>query len=155
MRLSSKPPRARPRELRSKLSLPALIAVAAASLLLAPAAGTAAKPDYEVFASCADSKPFKAGNRCGYDGGSRFRATFVFKSNVGKRAIKACFRVFGDKPLGGGHACEKLPATAYKAYPFKITGIRQPFSVRVTWYAKKPGSGKFEKAGSSFMRVHT
>jgi hypothetical protein len=143
--------------MKSLPRFPTLLALllSAAALLVLPAAGAAAKPDYRVFASCGDSKPFQVGYRCGYDGRTQFRATFVFKSNVGKRALKACFRVFGEKPLGGGHACQKLPPTKYKAFPFKITGIRQAFSVKVSWFAKVPGSGGgFKPAGSSFMRVH-
>ena len=58
--------------------------------------------------------------------------TFVFQSNVGKLAPKACFRVYGAAPLGGGHACAQLKPTAHKDYPFKISGVRQPFAVKVT-----------------------
>ena len=110
----------------------AILALAAAG----PAAAARGKPDYKAYGSCADGKPFKASHHCRYDGGQRFRATFVFKSNVGKRPLKACFRVYGPKPLGGGHACGKLGSLAYKAYPFKIAGVRQRFSVKVTWFVK-------------------
>jgi hypothetical protein len=137
-------------------------ALAALALLVAPVgAGAApaperAKPDYKAYASCADKKPYKAAHRCGYDAGKYFRATFVFRSNVGKRAVKACFKVFGAPPLGGGHGCAKLDPLAYRAYPFKIAGIRQPFSVKLVWFAKEPGSDSgFERVASSFLRVHT
>jgi hypothetical protein len=131
-----------------------------AFLVAAPTAGAgvgaSTKGDYKAYASCNDSKPFKAARRCGYDKPRLFRATFVFESNVGKRVVKACFRVYGAAPLGGGHACAKLKPTAYKAYPFKISGVRQPFSVKVTWFTKVPGSGKnFKPVANSFLRAHT
>ena len=129
------------------------LALAATALLaFAPASGAAAKPKFKAYASCANGKPFKAGKECRYDGSSYFRGTFVFKSNVGKRPVKACFRIFGREPLGGGHACAKLKPLAFKAYPFKIAGVRQSFSVKVTWFVKEPGKG-FEQVAASFMKV--
>jgi hypothetical protein len=140
---------------KSVLALAAIGAVLAALLASSPAgAEQRAKPDFEVYASCANAKPFPPASRCGYDARERLRATFVFRSNVGKRVVKACFKIFGRPPVGGGHACYKLGAIAYKAYPFKVTGVRQPFAVKVTWFAKPPGSG-FKRAGSAFLRVHT
>lgn len=135
------------------LSILALGALAAA--LLAPGTGAAAKakPDFKAYASCANGKPFKPAKQCHYDGSTYFRATFVMKSNVGKRAFRTCFQAYGPAPLGGGHGCAKLPALTYKAYPFKITGVRQHFSVKVTWYAKTPGTDKYEKVASSSLKV--
>jgi hypothetical protein len=135
--------------------------LASAAVLTAPAGavtvpGPSSQGKYKAFASCDDAKPFKAAHRCGYDKPRLFRATFVFQSRVGERALKACFRVYGAPPLGGGHACAKLKPTAYKAYPFKISGVRQPFSVKVTWFAKMPGSGgSFKPVAASFLRAHT
>jgi hypothetical protein len=134
------------------LFLPVLAILSLALASAGPAAARA-KPDYKAYGSCADGKPFKASRQCRYDGGRHFRATFVFKSNVGKQPLKACFRAYGPKPVGGGHACGKLGARAYKAYPFKIDGVRQRFSVKVTWFVKKkPGAG-FSPVASSFMKV--
>jgi hypothetical protein len=146
-----------------RLSSLLLAVVAAAVLLSAPvAAGSAPAPssqgDYRAYASCDDAEPFHAApaHRCGYDKPRLFRATFVFRSEVGKRAVKACFRVYGAAPLGGGHACAKLKPTVYKAYPFKISGVRQPFSVKVTWFTKAPGAGgRFKPVAASFLRAHT
>lgn len=118
-----------------------------------PAAAARGKPDYKAYASCADGKPFKASRHCRYDGARHFRATFVFESNVGKRPLKACFRIYGPYPLGGGHACGKLGPLAYKAYPFKIDGVRQRFSVKVTWFVKKQKGAGFSPVASSFMKV--
>jgi hypothetical protein len=135
--------------MKSKLGLP----VALAALLLAVAPAGAAAPKYEAYASCANGKPFKAARHCSYDANRYFRATFVFQSHVGKRPVKACFRIYGAKPLGGGHDCAKLDPLAYKAYPFKITGVRQRFSVKVTWFVKKkPGAG-FSRVAASFLKV--
>jgi hypothetical protein len=146
--------------MRLRLVLPAL-AIAAllapASLAAAPARHAAAKPakqKYSIFGSCDDGKPFKASRHCHYDKARLFRGTFVFKSHVGKVPLKSCFRIYGTKPLGGGHACVKLGPLAYKAYPFKITGIRQKFAVKVTWFVKSKGGG-FEQVGASYMKVST
>jgi hypothetical protein len=146
--------------MRLRLVLPAL-AIAAllapASLAAAPAQPAAAKPTkekYSIFGSCDDGKPFKAARHCQYDKARSFRATFVFESHVGKRPLKSCFRIYGAKPLGGGHACVKLGPLAYKAYPFKITGIRQRFAVKVTWFVKSKGAG-FKQVGASYMKVST
>jgi hypothetical protein len=140
-----------------------LAAAVSTVLLLAPAGASSApapssKGDYKAYASCDDAEPFHAApaHRCGYDKPRLFRATFVFQSKVGKRAVKACFRVYGAAPLGGGHACAKLKPTAYRAYPFKISGVRQPFSVKVTWFTKAPGAGgSFQPVATSFLKAHT
>ena len=132
------------------------MAILAAAALAVPAAGAArAEDDYRAYASCANSKPFPVAHRCGYDRRQAFRGTFVFRSRVGKRVVKACFMVFGRPPVGGGHACYKLGEIAYKAYPFKVTGIRQRFSVKVTWLVKEPGTEQpFAAVAASFLRVH-
>jgi hypothetical protein len=130
-----------------------LLALAAtAALALAPAGATAAKPPFKAFASCANGRPFKEAKHCRYDARTYFRGTFVFKSNIGKRPVKACFLISGPKPLGGGHACAKLKPLAFKAYPFKITGVRQRFSVKVTWFVKEPGEG-FKQVAASSLKV--
>ena len=151
--------------MRLRLVLPVLALaalLAPASLAAAPATHAAkpaqhaakpAKQKYSIFGSCEDGKPFKASRHCRYDKPRSFRATFVFESHVGKVPVKTCFRIYGAKPLGGGHACVKLGPLAYKAYPFKITGIRQKFSVKVTWFVKSKGA--FKQVGASFMKVST
>lgn len=138
--------------MKLRLLASVLAAFAVATALVAPGTVAAAKPDYEAYASCANGKPFEAESDCRYDGGSYFRATFVFKSRTGKHPVKACFRVYGPKPLGGGHACAKLKQIAFKAYPFKITGVRQRFSVKVTWFVNDDGKG-FHQVASSFLKV--
>ena len=154
--MRSRPSLPKSRPLRSRLPL---LAGALAIVLLALPASGLAKPDgggkskYSIFASCSNGKPFKVAKHCSYDGNTYFRGTFVFKSHSGKHPVKSCFRVYGSKPLGGGHACVKLKPLAYKAYPFKITGIRQAFSVKVTWFVNDDGKG-FHQVGSSFLKVN-
>jgi hypothetical protein len=139
----------------------AVLALALATTALPSAVSAGAPPSrtpligaFEAYASCANAKPFEAAHHCGYDRARYFRATFVFHSNVGKRVIKACFQAYGPPPVGGGHACAKLKPTAYKAYPFKIAGVRQRFAVKVTWFVKVPGGGRgFKQAASSFLKV--
>jgi hypothetical protein len=134
--------------MKLKLVLPVLALLA----LLAPAAASAqAKPKYSVFASCDNGKPFKAAKHCHYDKSLLFRGTFVFKSHVGKKPVKSCFHIYGKAPLTGGK-CQKLAPLAYKAYPFKVSGIRQKFSVKVTWFVKEKGAG-WEQVGASFLKV--
>jgi hypothetical protein len=137
-----------------------LVFILISAALLAPVAAGAAqrepgsKGDFETYASCANAKPFKAAHQCGYDRARYFRATFVFRSDVGRRVTKACFKAFGPPPVGGGQACAKLGPISYKAYPFKIAGVRQHFSVKVTWFVKVPGGGKgFKPVASSFLKV--
>lgn len=137
--------------MRLRLVLPVLALVA----LLAPAA-TAAAParqkaqKFSVFGSCDNAKPFKASRHCRYDKSLLFRGTFVFKSHVGKRPVKSCFRIYGKPPLTGGK-CAKLGPIAYKAYPFKVSGIRQQFAVKVSWFVKQKDGWK--QVGASFMKV--
>jgi hypothetical protein len=144
--------------MRLRLVLPALliaVLVAPGALAAAPSphakAPAKAKKKYSVYGSCANGKPFKASRHCRYDKARLFRGTFVFESHVGKRPVKSCFRIYGPKPLGGGHACQKLAPLAYKAYPFKVSGIRSKFSVKVTWFVKK--HGRYRQVGASFMKV--
>jgi hypothetical protein len=133
-------------------------AAIASIVLLSSVGATAAqpqtKPDFEAYASCANGKPFGAAQRCGYDRARFVRATFVFRSNVGRRVTKACFQTYGPLPIGGGQTCSKLGPLSYKAYPFTIAGVRQAFSVKVTWFVKVPGGGKgFKQVASSFLKV--
>jgi hypothetical protein len=143
-----------------KFSTSLVAALLSAALLVAPLATGAeqAQPqvqsDFEAYASCADGKPFEAARHCGYDRARFVRATFVFRSNVGRRVTKACFQAYGPPPVGGGQACAKLGPLSYKAYPFKIAGVRQRFSVKVTWFVKVPGGGRgFKQVASSFLKV--
>src|ERR1700748_1629425 len=141
--------------MRLRLVLPAF-AIAALLAPASPAAAPAgqqaaakpAKQKYSIFGSCDDGKPFKASRHCAYDKPRSFRATFVFESHVGKVPLKSCFRIYGANPLGGGHACVKLGPLAYKAYPFKITGIREKFAVKVTWFVKSKKGGAFKQVGA-------
>jgi len=134
--------------MRLRLVLPVLALLA----LLAPvgSAGAHAKQKYSIYGSCDNGKPYKASSTCHYDKSLLFRGTFVFKSNVGKKPLKSCFRIYGKAPLTGGK-CQKLAPTAYKAYPFKVSGIRQKFSVKVTWFVKNKGD--WQQVGASFMKV--
>lgn len=141
-----------------KLSL--LAVIASTALLVAPSGVGAAseqpqpKSDFEAYASCASGKPFRAAQRCGYDRARFVRATFVFRSNVGRRVTKACFQTYGPLPIGGGQTCSKLGPLSYKAYPFTIAGVRQAFSVKVTWFVKVPSGGKgFKQVAGSFLKV--
>jgi hypothetical protein len=133
--------------MRLRLVLPVLALVA---LVVPGAAHAKPKEKYSIYGSCDNAKPFKASRHCRYDNSLLFRGTFVFRSHVGKKPVKSCFHIYGKPPLTGGK-CAKLAPTAYKAYPFKVSGIRQKFSVKVTWFVKENGGWK--QAGASFMKV--
>ena len=133
--------------MRLRLVLPVLALVA----LLVPAAAQARpKEKFSIYGSCDNAKPYKASRHCHYDKSLLFRGTFVFESHAGKRPVKSCFHIYGKAPLTGGK-CAKLAPTAYKAYPFKVSGIRQKFAIKVTWFVKE--KGKWSQVGASFMRV--
>ncbi len=123
-------------------------------LTVAVPASAQAKPKFKAYASCDNAKPFKAAHHCRYDKPLLFRGTMVFESNVGKVPVKACFRLFGPKPVGGGHACVKLGPLAYKAYPLKISGVRQRFSSKIVWYAKVKKGAAFKPVASAFVKVN-
>jgi hypothetical protein len=132
------------------MKLRLVLPVLALCALLAPPAAAHAKPKYSIYGSCDNAKPYKASRHCHYDKSLLFRGTFIFKSHAGKRPVKSCFRIYGKAPLTGGK-CAKLGRIGYKAYPFKVSGIRQKFSVKVTWFVKKKGN--WNQVGASFMKV--
>jgi hypothetical protein len=150
------------RLVRIRLVLPLLaIAALAAPAALATAPVAQAAPDrsapakkYSIYGSCDNGKPYKAASHCRYDKSRLFRGTFVFESHVGKRPLKSCFRIYGAPPVGGGHACVKLGPLAYKAYPFKVSGVRQKFAAKVSWFVKKKGDDSWAQVGSSYMKVN-
>jgi hypothetical protein len=134
-----------------------ILVLLAAALLLSPAGAGAAKPNgaakpkFKAYASCDNGKPFKPAKHCRYDKAKLFRGTFVFESKVGKVPVKTCFVLSGPKPVGGGHACVKLKPLAYKAYPLKISGVRQHFSAKVTWFVKE--AGRYVQVAASSLQV--
>jgi hypothetical protein len=143
---------------RIRLVLPLLATVALlapTALAVAPAARAAPDlmpPEYSIYGSCGNAKPYKPAHHCRYDKAKLFRGTFVFES-LGKQPVKSCFRIYGAPPVGGGHACVKLGSLDYKAYPFKVSGVRQKFAAKVTWFVKEGGGADWTKAGSSYMKV--
>ena len=108
------------------------------------------------YASCGNKKPFKAAKRCNYDGSTKFRGTFVFKSKVGPLDIKTCFRIYGAEPLGGRHDCAEIPSVTARALPFKTTGVRQSYTVKFTLYVRGAGTtDKYGKAATSSLKVRS
>lgn len=106
------------------------------------------------YASCSNSKPFKPAKRCNYDGATKFRGTYVFKSKVGPLDVKTCFRIKGPKPLGGRHSCGNLYSVTSRALPFRSTGVRSTYRVTFTLFAKLAGSdAKMAKIASSALKV--
>ena len=88
-----------------------------------------------------------------FDRPEHARATFVFDSNVGKRAVKVCQKIYGLSFHGQQCLKEKKPI-AYRAIPFELKGAYKAFKVVVTFYVKAPGSGgPYKKAARAALRV--
>ena len=125
--------------------------VALAAVAAAPAA--AAKPDVTAYASCATKAPFPAAKECHFDRPEHARASFVFRSNVGKQALKVCQRITGLSFHGQQCLKEKKPI-AYRAIPFELKGAYKSFKVIVTFYVKAPGSaGPYKQAARVALSV--
>ena len=126
------------------IALGSLIAIVIAAL--GPATAAAAKPAVTAYASCATTKPFPAAKHCHFDAPEHARATFIFRSNVGKQAVKVCQKIYGLSFHGQQCLKEKKPI-AYRAIPFELKGASKGFKVVVTFYVKEPGSaGPYKKA---------
>lgn len=111
-------------------------------------------PLVTAYASCDNKKPFKPAKRCRYDGGTKFRGTFFFKSKIGPLDIKTCFKIYGPKPLGGRHDCGNIYSVRQRALPFKTYGSRQRYTVKFTLWIKGAGSdAKMGKAAAVKVKV--
>ena len=121
------------------IALGSLIAIVTA-VCAAPAASaaSAAKPDFIAYGSCGAGKP-TAAKHCHFEG-DHPRATFVFRSNVGKQALKVCQKITGLSFHGLQCLKAKKP-TAYESIPFDLDGATKDFKVIVTFYVKPPGTG--------------
>jgi hypothetical protein len=124
------------------------IAIAA----LGAATSAAANPSYVAFGSCGAGKPFKAAKHCGFDRPEHARATIIWRSNVGRRAFKACQRIYGLSFHGRQCVKAKKP-TARESIPFVLRGAYRSFKVIATFYAKVPGSdGPYKPAGRVVLK---
>jgi hypothetical protein len=131
----------------------ALASILAIVVALLGASTAAAKPGVTAYASCATKKPFAPATHCNFDRPEHARATFVFRSNVGRQAVKVCQQIFGLSFHGQQCLKEKQPI-AYRAIPFELKGAYKSFKVVVTFYVKAPGSGgPYKKATRVALRV--
>jgi hypothetical protein len=71
--------------------------------------------------------------------GAHPRATFVFRSNVGKQALKVCQKIIG-LPFHGRQCLQATKPTAHEVIPFDLKGASGAFKVIVAFYAKPPGA---------------
>jgi hypothetical protein len=134
-----------------RVAVGSIVAIVIAALGAAPA--PAAKPAVTAYASCATGKPFAPAKHCHFDGPEHARATFVFRSNVGKQDVKVCQRITGLSFHGQQCLKEKKPI-AYRPIPFELKGAYKAFKVVVTFYVKAPGSaGPYKKAARVALRV--
>jgi len=117
------------------------------------ASAPAAKPDVTAYASCATSKPFAPAKQCHFDRPEHARATFVFRSNVGKQAVKVCQRIYGLS-FHGQQCLKETKPIAYQAIPFELKDAYKSFKVVVTIYVEPPGGGgPYKKAARVALRV--
>ncbi len=113
-------------------------AIAALSLLATSAPAT---PAFSAFASCRTSKPFPRARHCHFRRSRPARATFVFRSNVGARALEVCQRISGLS-FHGRQCVKARKPTAYEAIPFVVKGATRRFTVVVTFSTKRSGSDR-------------
>lgn len=138
-------------QLKRAIAIGLIVTIAAA--LLGPSTAGAAKPDVTAYASCATKMPFAPAKHCHFDRPEHARATFVFRSNGGKQAVKVCQKIFGLSFHGQQCLKEKQPIS-YRAIPFELKGSYKSFKVVVTFYVKAPGSGDpYKKAARVALRV--
>lgn len=138
-------------QLKRALAFGSIVAFVIVALGVAPA--LAARPDVTAYASCATKKPFAPAQHCHFDRPEHARATFVFRSNVGKQAVKVCQRIYGLS-FHGQQCLEERKPIAYRAIPFELKGAYKSFKVVVTIYVKAPGSGgPYKKAARVALRV--
>jgi hypothetical protein len=132
-------------QLKRAVVVASIVAIVIAALGAATA--SAAKPTYTAFGSCGASKPPSAAEHCGFDGSEHARATIVWRSNVGKRALKVCQRISGLS-FHGRQCLKATKPTASESIPFALKGAYRSFRLVVTFYAKVPGSdGPYKQAG--------
>jgi hypothetical protein len=118
-----------------------LLVATAIAALGASAPSAPARPAFTTFASCKSSKPFARARHCHFRRSRPARATFVFRSNVGKRALKVCQKIYGLS-FHGRQCVEARKPTAYDAIPFVLKGATKGFTVVVTFYTKQAGSSR-------------
>lgn len=144
-------PHSRPRRPRSRRAgAGALLAAVLIVGLLVPATAPARSP-FRTFGSCATKKPFPAATHCGFDRPHHASATVVFRSNVGKRQLKACQKIYG-LPFEGHQCLQTKRPTAYEAIPFELKGARNGFKLVVTFFVKPAGGGAYARAGRVALR---
>lgn len=131
-------------------------AVALASVVAlsaAPAVGLAqpTHPKFTSHASCAHHAPYRAASRCRWRTGN-FRATFLFRSHVGPRAVRGCYHSYGPQPFGGHHGCVSFGRLARKVYPLKLPAqVHGSYTVRLVW--RVADGGRYRRVAASTLKI--
>ena len=99
-------------QFKRAVAIGSIVAIVIVAFGAAPA--PAAKPDVTAYASCATGKPFAPAKHCRFDRPEHARATFVFRSNVGKQAVKVCQKIYGLS-FHGQQCLEEKKPIAYRA----------------------------------------
>jgi hypothetical protein len=111
----------------------ALAVTLALGITPAPGIARSAHAKFTSHASCAHRAPYRAATRCRWRSGN-FQAAFVFRSRVGPRTVKGCYRTSGPRPFGGHHGCVSFGRLSRKVYPLKLPAqVHGSYTVSLVW----------------------
>jgi hypothetical protein len=140
----------------STRSLVTALAVTFASMValaVTPAAGVArpAHAKFISYASCAHRAPYRAASRCRWLSGN-FQAAFLFRSQVGPRTVKGCYRTSGPPPFGGHHGCVSFGRLSRKVYPLELPAqVHGSYTVSLTWLIAD--HGRYRRVANSMLKI--
>jgi hypothetical protein len=140
----------------SARSLVITLAVTLASMValaVTPAAGVAGSGHarFNSYASCAHRAPYRAASRCRWRSGN-FQAAFLFRSHVGRRMVRGCYRTSGPRPFGGHHGCVSFGRLSRKVYPLKLPAqVHGSYTVSLVWLVAD--HGPFRRVAASRLKI--
>jgi hypothetical protein len=138
---------------RSLVSTLAVTLASMVTLAVTPVVGVArpAHAKFTSYASCAHRAPYRAASHCRWRGGN-FRAAFLFRSHVGSRTVKGCYRTSGPRPFGGHHGCVSFGRLSRKVYPLKLPAqVHGSYTVSFVWLVAD--HGPYRKVAASQLKI--
>lgn len=129
-------------------TLASIVALAATSSV---GLARAAHPKFTSYASCAHRAPYRAAGHCRWRSGN-FHAAFLFRSHVGPRRVKGCYRTRGPRPFGGHHGCVSFGRLARKVYPLKLPAqVHGSYTVTLVW--RIADHGHYRRVAASTLKI--